>query len=211
MTAQITAPAHTLEIQLDRDVPITTAIGNFTILNGTKNTAIPNTATASVNSATIGATVTNEDSITFTVSAKGNTEIKFSTAADSRILDIYNHGKNNPWFDKLNEVTDFNYKITDFSSVTSSFTIPQYLGTTQSYQTSNPNSSSGTAVYGIKFTCTQPSYYYNKYWHTDESTSIYCILFLTTTPDGGGNGDGGGDLPPYAVEDGMYNFQTILN
>lgn len=211
MTAQVSAPLNAGTIQLTSDVPVTTALGNFKILSGTRNTDLSNSATASVKSATIGATVTNEDSITYTVSAKGNTEIKFSTAADSRILDIYNHGKNNPWFDKLNEVTDFNYKITDFSSVTRSFTIPRYLGTTQSYQTSNPNSSSGTAVYGIKFTCTQPSYYYNKYWHTDESTSIYCILFLTTTPDGGGNGDGGGDLPPYAVEDGMYNFQTILN
>lgn len=181
MTVQVTAPSHAETIVLTDDISVNTAIGNFTIFSGTRNTDLSNSVTASVNSATIGATVTNEDLVTYTVSAKGNTEIKFSTAADSRILDIYNHGKNNPWFDKLNEVTDFNYKITDFSSVTRSFTIPRYLGTTQSYQTSNPNSSSGTAVYGIKFTCTQSSYYYNKYWYTDESTSIYCILFLDVT------------------------------
>lgn len=212
MTAQITAPTHTLEIQLDRDVPITTAIGNFTILNGTKNTAIPNTATASANTATIGATVANKDSITYTVSAKGTSNIKFTTAADSRIIDIYSNGKNDTWFDELNTVSDFNYTIDDFSSVTSSFTIPQYLGTTRSYQTSNPNSSTNTTVYGLKFTCSQESYYYRKYWNTTESTSVYCILFLDAdNPSGGNNPDGTPILPPSAVKDGYYEFETILN
>lgn len=212
MTAQITAPTHTLEIQLDRDVPITTAIGNFTILNGTKSTDLPSNATASANTATIGATVINKDSITYTVSAKGTSNIKFTTAADSRIIDIYNNGKNDTWFDELNTVSDFNYTVSDFSSVTGSFTIPQYLGTTRSYQTSNPNSSTNTTVYGLKFTCSQESYYYRKYWNTTESTSVYCILFLDAdNPSGGNNPDGTPILPPSAVKDGYYEFETILN
>lgn len=222
MTVQLSVPSNPGTIVLTEDVPVTTALGNFKILSGTKNTDLLSSGTASVNSATIGANVTNEDQVTYTVSAKGASSIKFSTAADSRILDIYNHGKNNPWFDNLNEVKDFNYSIDDFTSKTSSFTIPQYLGTTQSYQTSNPDLTTGTTVYAIKFTCTQPSYYYSKYWNSDESTSVYCILFLKaadSSTGGGTGGTGGGtggstgdiNLPPYAVEDGMYDFQTILN
>lgn len=207
MTVQLSAPQHSGVMQLTSDVPVTTTLGNFKIPSGTRSTDIPSSATASVNSATIGVNVTNEDLVSYTVSAKGASSIKFSTAADSRILDIYNHGKNNPWFDNLNEVKDFNYSIDEFSSTIGSFTIPQYLGTTQSYQTSNPDLASGTAVYGIKFTCTQPSYYYSKYWNSPESTSVYGILFLNPTlPD-----DNTNVLPPYAVEDGAYEFETILN
>ena len=207
MTVQLSAPQHSGVMQLTSDVSVTTTLGNFKIPSGTRSTDIPSSATASVNSATIGVNVTNEDLVSYTVSAKGVSSIKFSTAADSRILDIYNHGKNNPWFDNLNEVKDFNYSIDEFSSTIGSFTIPQYLGTTQSYQTSNPDLASGTAVYGIKFTCTQPSYYYSKYWNSPESTSVYGILFLNPTlPD-----DNTNVLPPYAVEDGAYEFETILN
>ena len=224
MTVQLSAPSHPGTIELTDDLPVNTTLGNFKILSGTKNTDLPSSGTASVNPATIGTNVTNKDSVTYTVTAKGASSIKFSTAADSRILDIYNHGKNNPWFDNLNEVKDFNYSINDFTSTTGSFTIPQYLGTTQSYQTSNPDLATGTTVYAIKFTCTQPSYYYDKYWNSDESTSVYCILFLKATASsgttGGNTGGTGGstggstgdiNLPPYAVEDGMYDFQTILN
>ena len=76
--------------------------------------------------------------------------------------------------------------------------------------TSNPESATGTSVYAIKFTCTQPSYYYSKYWNSPESTSVYGILFLNPTlPDD--NTNGGIILPPYAVEDGAYEFETILN
>lgn len=224
MTVQLSAPSNPGTIVLTEDVPVTTALGNFKILSGTKNTDLLSSGTASVNPATIGTNVTNKDSVTYTVTAKGASSIKFSTAADSRILDIYNHGKNNPWFDNLNKVENFNYSINDFTSKTSSFKIPQYLGTTQSYQTSNPDLATGTTVYAIKFTCTQPSYYYDKYWNSDESTSVYCILFLKATASsgttGGNTGGTGGstggstgdiNLPPYAVEDGMYDFQTILN
>lgn len=210
MTVQLSVPSNPGTIVLTEDITVTTALGNFKILSGTRNTDLLSSGTASVNSATIGTNVTNKDLVTYTVSAKGASNIKFSTAADSRILDIYTHGKNNPWFDNLNEVKDFNYSIDDFTSTTRSFTIPQYLGTTQSYQTSNPDLASGTTVYAIKFTCTQPSYYYSKYWKSDESTRVYCILFLKATGSSIG-GTGGITLPPYAVEDGMYDFQTMLN
>lgn len=207
MTAQITAPRNSMVMNLDKDVPVTTALGNFKILSGVNSTDIPSSATASVNSATIGTNVTNKDLVTYTVSAKGASNIKFSTAADSRILDIYTHGNNNTWFDKLNTTDKFEYTIDNFSNTTSSFTIPQYIGTKKSYKTSNPESATGTSVYAIKFTCTQPSYYYSKYWNSPESTSVYGILFLNPTlPD-----DNTNILPPYAVEDGAYEFETILN
>lgn len=210
MTAQITAPRNSMVMNLDKDVPVTTALGNFKILSGVNSTDIPSSATASVNSATIGTNVTNKDLVTYTVSAKGASNIKFSTAADSRILDIYTHGNNNTWFDKLNTTDKFEYTIDNFSNTTSSFTIPQYIGTKKSYKTRNPESATGTSVYAIKFTCTQPSYYYSKYWNSPESTSVYGILFLNPTlPDD--NTNGGIILPPYAVEDGAYEFETILN
>jgi len=52
-------------------VPVTTTLGNFKISSGTRSTEIPSSATASVNSATIGTNVTNKDLVTYTVSAKG--------------------------------------------------------------------------------------------------------------------------------------------
>lgn len=207
MTVQLSAPQHSGVMQLTSDVPVTTTLGNFKVSSGTRSTEIPSSATASVNSATIGTNVTNKDLVTYTVSAKGASNIKFSTAADSRILDIYTHGNNNTWFDKLNTTDKFEYAIDNFSNITSSFTIPQYIGTKKSYKTSNPESATGTSVYAIKFTCTQPSYYYSKYWNSPESTSVYGILFLNPTlPD-----DNTNILPPYAVEDGAYEFETILN
>ena len=210
MTVQLSAPQHSGVMQLTSDVPVTTTLGNFKIPSGTRSTDIPSSATASVNSATIGTNVTNKDLVTYTVSAKGASNIKFSTAADSRILDIYTHGNNNTWFDKLNTTDKFEYTIDNFSSTTSSFAIPQYIGTKKSYKTSNPESATGTSVYAIKFTCTQPSYYYSKYWNSQESTSVYGILFLEPTlPDDSNNGDI--VLPPSAVEDGAYEFETILN
>mgnify|MGYP004453741117 CR=1 FL=1 len=210
MTVQLSAPQHSGVMQLTSDIPVTTTLGNFKIPSGTRSTDIPSSATASVNTATIGTNVTNKDLITYTVSAKGASNIKFSTAADSRILDIYTHGNNNTWFDKLNTTDKFEYTIDNFSNTTSSFTIPQYIGTKKSYKTSNPESATGTSVYAIKFTCTQPSYYYSKYWNSPESTSVYGILFLNPTlPDD--NTNGGIILPPYAVEDGAYEFETILN
>ena len=210
MTVQLSAPQHSGVMQLTSDVPVTTTLGNFKIPSGTRSTDIPSSATASVNTATIGTNVTNKDLVTYTVSAKGASNIKFSTAADSRILDIYTHGNNNTWFDKLNTTDKFEYTIDNFSNTTSSFTIPQYIGTKKSYKTSNPESATGTSVYAIKFTCTQPSYYYSKYWNSQESTSVYSILFLEPTlPDDSNNGDI--VLPPSAVEDGAYEFETILN
>lgn len=207
MTVQLSAPQHSGVMQLTSDVPVTTTLGNFKISSGTRSTDIPSSATASVNSATIGTNVTNKNLVTYTVNAKGASNIKFSTAADSRILDIYTHGNNNTWFDKLNTTDKFEYTIDNFSNTTSSFTIPQYIGTKKSYKTSNPESATGTSVYAIKFTCTQPSYYYSKYWNSPESTSVYGILFLNPTlPD-----DNTNILPPYAVEDGAYEFETILN
>lgn len=207
MTVQLSAPQHSGVMQLTSDVPVTTTLGNFKISSGTRSTDIPSSATASVNSATIGTNVTNKDLVTYTVSAKGASNIKFSTAADSRILDIYTHGNNNTWFDKLNATDNFEYTIDNFSNTTSSFTIPQYIGTKKSYKTSNPESATGTSVYAIKFTCNQPSYYYSKYWNSPESTSVYGILFLNPTlPD-----DNTNILPPHAVEDGAYEFETILN
>lgn len=207
MTVQLSAPQHSGVMQLTSDIPVTTTLGNFKIPSGTRSTDIPSSATASVNSATIGTNITNKDLVTYTVSAKGTSNIKFSTAADSRILDIYTHGNNNTWFDKLNTTDKFEYTIDNFSNTTSSFTIPQYIGTKKSYKTSNPESATGTSVYAIKFTCTQPSYYYSKYWNSPETTSVYGILFLNPTL----SDDNTNILPPSAVEDGAYEFETILN
>lgn len=86
MTVQLSAPQHSGVMQLTSDVPVTTTLGNFKIPSGTRSTDIPSSATASVNTATIGTNVTNKDLVTYTVSAKGASNIKFSTAADSRIL-----------------------------------------------------------------------------------------------------------------------------
>lgn len=77
MTVQLSAPQHSGVMQLTSDVPVTTTLGNFKIPSGTRSTDIPSSATASVNSATIGTNVTNKDLVTYTVSAKGASNIKF--------------------------------------------------------------------------------------------------------------------------------------
>ncbi len=206
MTASLsTSEGHSTTIQLDNAITIHNALGNFVIPSGTKNTALTNSVTATLDNKFTRINTVNSATVSYTVSAKGGSDIKFGMAVDSRILDIYTNGKDNTWYDELNQLTDFDYKIVDFTTVTDDFTIPKYLGTTNSYKTSNPNSADNSIVYGIKFTCTQPSYYYEKYWKTDETISIYGIIFLEPTEISDSEGEG--DLP----EHGDFNFQTILN
>ena len=206
MTASLTtSEGHSVPIQLTNVLTIDNKLGSFTIPSGTTNTALPNSVTAYTENEFTKINATNSSTVSYTVSAKGASNIKFGMAVDSRILDIYTNGKDNSWYDELNRLTDFDYKITDFTTVTDDFVIPKYLGTTNSYKTSNPNNAENTRVYGIKFTCTQPSYYYEKYWNTTESISIYGIIFLEPTEISAG--EGGGNLPEY----GDFDFQTILN
>lgn len=206
MTASLsTSEGHSVPIQLTNAITIHNALGNFVIPSGTTNTALPNTAIAYTKNEFARINTVNSATVSYTVNAKGNDNIKFGMTIDDRILDIYTNGKDNTWYDELNQLTDFDYKIVDFTTITDDFIIPKYLGTTNSYKTSNPNSADNYIVYGIKFTCTQPSYYYEKYWKTDETISIYGIIFLEPTEISDSEGEGG--LP----EHGDFDFQTILN
>ena len=173
-----TLNSHSNTVKLTNAVSIYNALGTFVIPSGTKNTSLPNSTTAYLENGFIGLNVVNSGEVKYSVSAKGNNNIKFGMVTDSRILDIYTSGLDNTWYDVLNTEEDFDYKINNFSTVTDSFVVPEYLGTTLSHPSSNPNNAENTRVYGIRFTCTQPSYYYEKYWNTTESISIYGILFL---------------------------------
>ena len=204
MTASLsTSEGHSVPIQSSNIITIINELGNFIIPSGTKNTALPNDVTAYTKNEFTKINTVNSATVSYTISAKGGSNITFGMAADERILDIYTNGTDNTWYDILNQETDFLKVIDSFTTVTDDFRIPQYLGTTQSHPSSNPNSADSSKVYGIKFTYTQPSYYYEKYWNTDESISIYGVIFLEPAEIT----DSEGDLPEY----GDFNFQTILN
>ena len=207
MTVSLSAPQHNDVIKVLNDVTVDNVLGHFKILKETKSSDISNTVTSSIKSESAGICVTNKDNVMCTVSAKGGSPITFKSGFDSRILDIYSHGKNNTWYDTLNNDTEFNSTITNFTSTVKNFKIPKYLGTEKSYKTSNPNQSSGSAIYGFKLTCTKPSYYYNKYWKTDESVSTYCILFLKPNNILNDNNT----FPKPATDEGIYYFQTVLD
>lgn len=184
-------------IVLNKDLDINTSLGKFTIKAGTNNTKLPNSINTKDYVSTIKSLATNGNEVKYSISAKGSGNIKYQMATDERILDIYRNGKDNTWYDTLNSKTAFSNTIEHFKSTSGSLIVPKYLGTKNSYWTSNPLYSEGTSVYALKFTCTQPSYYYNKYWDTDEQVTIYGLLFVSNMdpstgkpkPDGDSSND----------------------
>ena len=137
-----------------------------------------NNATSILSNEVVGVNVLNTSTIEYEVSAKGGSNITFGMALDDRIIDIYSNGADNTWYDMLNTKDDLLKTINSFSSIKDKFVIPKYLGTDCSHPSSNPTVADGTKVYGVRFTCSQSSYYYSKYWGADESVSVYGILFL---------------------------------
>lgn len=197
VTASMTTLNRPEAIVLNKDLDINTSLGKFTIKAGTNNTKLPNSISTKDYVSTIKSLTTNGNEVKYSISAKGSGNIKYQMATDERILDIYRNGKDNTWYDTLNSKTAFNNTIEHFKSTSGSLIVPKYLGTKNSYWTSNPLYSEGTSVYALKFTCTQPSYYYNKYWNTDEQVTIYGLIFVSNMdpstgkpkPDGDSSND----------------------
>ena len=197
-------------IELKKDLAVKTKLGNFTLKKGTKSTAF-NTSISSIDyTSAVKSVVTNRFRLDYTVSAKGGNNIKFNMATDEKILDIYRNGdSSSTWYDTLNKNTQFEKSIDNFSSTSGNIVIPKYIGTKRSYETSNPSYTEDEPVYVIKFTASQPSYYYNKYWKTDEKVDVYGMLFLKalTTPDGGNeNPDDDTENDMMYTMDGLYTL-----
>lgn len=197
-------------IELKKDLAVKTKLGNFTLKKGTKSTAF-NTSISTIDyTSAVKSVVTNQFKLDYTVSAKGGNNIKFNMATDEKILDIYRNGdSSSTWYDTLNENTQFEKELDNFSSTSGNIVIPKYIGTKRSYETSNPNFTEDEPVYVIKFTASQPSYYYNKYWKTDEKVDVYGMLFLKplTTPEGGSeNPDDDTENDMMYTMDGLYTL-----
>lgn len=197
-------------IELKKDLAVKTKLGNFTLKKGTKSTAF-NTSISTIDyTSAVKSVVTNRFRLDYTVSAKGGNNIKFNMATDEKILDIYRNGdSSSTWYDTLNKDTQFEKELDNFSSTSGNIVIPKYIGTKRSYETSNPSFTEDEPVYVIKFTASQPSYYYNKYWKTDEKVDVYGMLFLKalTTPDGGNeNPDDDTENDMMYTMDGLYTL-----
>lgn len=197
-------------IELKKDLAVKTKLGNFTLKKGTKSTAF-NTSISTIDyTSAVKSVVTNKFRLDYAVSAKGGSNIKFSMATDEKILDIYRNGdSSSTWYDTLNKDTQFEKEIDNFSSTSGNIVIPKYIGTKRSYETSNPSFTEDEPVYVIKFAASQPSYYYNKYWKTDEKVDVYGLLFLKplTTPEGGSeNPDDDTENDMMYTMDGLYTL-----
>lgn len=197
-------------IELKKDLAVKTKLGNFTLKKGTKSTAF-NTSISTIDyTSAVKSVVTNRFRLDYAVSAKGGSNIKFNMATDEKILDIYRNGdSSSTWYDTLNKDTQFEKEIDNFSSTSGNIVIPKYIGTKRSYETSNPSFTEDEPVYVIKFTASQPSYYYNKYWKTDEKVDVYGMLFLkpSTTPDEGSeNPDDDTENDMMYTMDGLYTI-----
>ena len=183
--AKISSSANVTDvISSSTDIPITTSLGQFTIKGGINSSTLKDSTDTIDYVKNIKGTVTNECTVWYDISAKGRDNITFKMGTDSRILDIYNNGdSDSKWKDSLNDSTIFDRNIKNFKSIKSSLVVPQYIGTVQSYNTSNPKFAENTKIYAIRYELSQPSYYYGKYFDTDERVTINAILFLKPGAD----------------------------
>lgn len=183
--AKISSSANVTDIiSSSTDIPITTSLGQFTIKGGINSSTLKDSTNTIDYVKNIKGMVTNECTVWYDISAKGRDNITFKMGTDSRILDIYNNGdSDSKWKDSLNDSTVFDRNINNFKSIKSSLVVPQYIGTVQSYNTSNPKFAENTKIYAIRYELSQPSYYYGKYFDTDERVTINAILFLKPGAD----------------------------
>ena len=123
----------------------------------------------------------------YKVSTLGNVARKLDVVFDSRILDIYTKGnEKSPWRDTLNNVQNLNQLINPVGYYNNKFYIPMYLGTTTSYNTSNPNTAKNTKDYTIEYKVYQYSYYYNEYKDIDEQVQVTANIHLGDSNTGSG-------------------------
>lgn len=144
---------------------------------------------------------------------KGKTPEDIYSAFDTKITDIYTH--DGQWTDNLNPSTGYGnpssgledlvdaqkhgldrHIVANSNYITRKFYVPQYLGTSQSYETSK-----GITTYNALFEITQKSFFYNYVYHKLEQVEVEATIYITTsTPSGsGGSGGGGGQTPPAVI------------
>ena len=113
----------------------------------------------------------------------GHSLKQLSVLFDTRITDIYTHGDNSsPWKDTLNTISDLNRTVESLGrNYSSKFYIPMYLGTTSSYDTSNPTTARDTDDYTIVFKVYQDSYYYENYKGIKEQVQVTANIHLKNT------------------------------
>lgn len=113
----------------------------------------------------------------------GHSLKQLSVLFDTRITDIYTHGDNSsPWKDTLNTLSDLNRTVESLGrNYSSKFYIPMYLGTTSSYDTSNPTTARDTDDYTIVFKVYQDSYYYENYKGIKEQVQVTANIHLKNT------------------------------
>lgn len=127
----------------------------------------------------------------YIIATKGRKEIQAKVIFDSKITDIYTN--NGIWTDNLNPNTktgeelseshglDRLIKLGTINSVMKKFYIPQYLGTSQSFE-----SSIGKTQYQMIFSIEQDSYFYKLVYDDKEKAEIYGTIYITTYKSGDG-------------------------
>ena len=129
-------------------------------------------------------------------------DIDTTVVFDERMVDIYTHGKDNTWYDELNIVTadnkselliedqkhslDRSIQLNNSGQIYRKFYIPQYLGTTKSYWSSNPNEATLPVYkYQVIFEISQPSVYYNYKFNSNESIEVTGTIYIDTSENTG--------------------------
>lgn len=127
----------------------------------------------------------------YIIATKGRKEIQAKVIFDSKITDIYTN--TGIWTDNLNPNTktgeelseshglDRLIKLGSINSVMKKFYIPQYLGTSQSFE-----SSIGETQYQMIFSIEQDSYFYKLVYDDKEKAEIYGTIYITTYKSGDG-------------------------
>lgn len=143
----------------------------------------------------------------------GRNDIDLKVLFDSKITDIYDHGdSSDTWYDELNIVDDVSelleagqkhgmnkHIVGPDNSVMRKFYMPQYIGTSKSYETSKDE-----GVFDVEFNLEQYSFYYSYVYDTTEKIKVNGLIFISDnyTPDGDTGSDpvGGSSLDTISSE-----------
>lgn len=143
----------------------------------------------------------------------GRNDIDLKVLFDSKITDIYDHGdSSDTWYDELNIVDDVSelleagqkhgmnkHIVGPDNSVMRKFYMPQYIGTSKSYETSKDE-----GVFDVEFNLEQYSLYYSYVYDTTEKIKVNGLIFISDnyTPDGDTGSDpvGGSSLDTISSE-----------
>ena len=172
------------------NVTLKRTLGDLTFSDGSKPKSTASNVRASSGIQTVEVIAKPGEQCYYQIVTKGKDAITAGIAFDSKIIDIYTHegiwkdnlNPNTGTGEELNSACGLDRKINISSSnIIRKFYIPQYLGTTQSY-----DSSKGITVYKVLFEIAQDSYFYRTAYGKAEQAEVLGTIYITNkkvTPD----------------------------